>query len=121
MDEDKINLTSADILQKIFTPNVKGYDPDEVDDYLDVIINDYRSYEKFAQETKRYIESLETQLREAKERYNALEIEYTKANNRLSGIKQGSGNVTPENINLLNRISALEAALCKLGGDPRKV
>ena len=121
MDEDKITLTSSDILKKIFTPNVKGYDPDEVDDFLDQIINDYRSYEKFAEETKGYIESLETQLRTAKERYSALEIEYTKANNRLAGIKQGSGNVTPENIELLKRISALEAALYQKGVDPRKV
>jgi DivIVA domain-containing protein len=36
MDEN-FNLTRDQILSKKFTPNVKGYDPDEVDDFLDLI------------------------------------------------------------------------------------
>ena len=120
MEEGKINLRSSDILSKMFVPDVKGYDADEVDEYLDVIINDYRSYEKFVEETNEYIKQLETQLREAKEKFSELEVEYAKLSNRVSGIKQGT-NVTPENIELLRRIDILEKALYKMGVDPRKL
>ena len=35
MDENTIKLNSTKIYEKVFTPNVKGYDPDEVDNFLD--------------------------------------------------------------------------------------
>ena len=37
MNDKSVSLTAKDILDKIFTPNVKGYDPDEVDDFLGAI------------------------------------------------------------------------------------
>ena len=45
--ENKIQLTKEIILNHQFTPNVKGYDPSEVDDFLDRIIEDYKTFEKF--------------------------------------------------------------------------
>lgn len=40
------NLTAKDILQKEFTKAMRGYNPAEVDEYLDNIIRDYDSYQK---------------------------------------------------------------------------
>ncbi|MCR5491129.1 MAG: DivIVA domain-containing protein [Bacilli bacterium] len=120
MDDNQITLTADKILHKSFTPNVKGYDPDEVDDYLDRILRDYVAFDKWANESNKYIAELETQLRKARERAQELEVENAKMKSRLSGIKS-TDRVTPENIDYVTRISRLETALYKLGVDPKKI
>ncbi len=40
------NLTTKDILQKEFKSAMRGYNVAEVDEYLDMIIRDYESYQK---------------------------------------------------------------------------
>ena len=87
MNDKSVSLTAKDILDKIFTPNVKGYDPDEVDDFLDQIVRDYQAYDKYIQDAQAYIQSLETQLRRAKEDNHEQSISLAKAENRVKGIK----------------------------------
>ena len=43
----KPKLTSHQILAKKFTPDVKGYQPEEVDRFLDEILDDYHVMEAF--------------------------------------------------------------------------
>lgn len=38
-------LTQQDIVEKEFKSKIRGYDNDEVDEYLDTIIRDYKAYE----------------------------------------------------------------------------
>ncbi|CZQ97427.1 cell division regulator GpsB [Trichococcus ilyis] len=40
------NLTTKDILQKEFKSAMRGYNVAEVDEFLDMIIRDYESYQK---------------------------------------------------------------------------
>ena len=40
------SLTTKDILQKEFKTSMRGYNPTEVDEYLDEVIRDYESYNK---------------------------------------------------------------------------
>lgn len=40
------NLTTKDILQKEFKTSMRGYNAGEVDEFLDMIIRDYESYQK---------------------------------------------------------------------------
>ena len=60
MYQERIFLSSKDILEKEFKVDAKGYRPQEVDKYLDVIIRDYEEYNKilkdFEQERKELIE-----------------------------------------------------------------
>ncbi len=45
--ENKISqLTSQDILDKEFKTGLRGYQPDEVDKFLDEIIKDYQTFTK---------------------------------------------------------------------------
>ncbi|MBQ1878846.1 MAG: DivIVA domain-containing protein [Candidatus Enteromonas sp.] len=118
--ENKIQLTKEIILNHQFTPNVKGYDPSEVDDFLDRIIEDYKTFEKFEKESKEYIQSLETENRRIKEAYKAVEVDNGKMKARLDGIKEGD-HVTKENMELLQKISKYERALYAKGIDPRKL
>ena len=120
MEENSFNLNETKILNKVFSANVKGYDPDEVDSFLDEIIVDYQSFDRYYADSKKYIVDLETQLRKARDTGSQLEIENAKLSNRLSGIKDGD-NVNSGNIELLQRINRLEKELFRLGVDPRKI
>ena len=44
MYQDRFMLTSQDILDKEFKIDTRGYRPQEVDKYLDVIIRDYNEF-----------------------------------------------------------------------------
>jgi len=45
MISDKINLTAKEILEKEFKTAMRGYKPEEVDKYLDLVIKDYESFQ----------------------------------------------------------------------------
>ena len=46
MIDEKILLTTNDILEKEFKIDARGYRPQEVDKFLDIIIRDYTEYDK---------------------------------------------------------------------------
>ena len=62
-------ITPLDIENKKFSKKVKGYDVDEVDDFLDDLTEDYEKIYKEASEAREKIATLESQL----ERYQGLE------------------------------------------------
>ena len=120
MEDNTISLNSQLILKKVFTPDVKGYDADQVDEFLDQVARDYVAFEAYYNDSKKYIVDLETQLRKARERGSELEVENARLNRRLDGIKD-TDKVSPENIELIQRIQRLEKELFRLGVDPRKI
>jgi DivIVA domain-containing protein len=117
---ENFNLTRDKILTKKFTPNVKGYNPDEVDDFLDLIIADYAAFDRYMKESKSYIEELELGMNKLKAQNHQLDIENGQMKTRLSGIKD-TDQVTSSNIDLIQRINALEKVLYKNGIDPSKI
>ena len=58
---DRITLTMQDILEKEFKIDARGYRPQEVDKFLDIIIKDYNEYNNI-------IKSLEKEKRELSQR-----------------------------------------------------
>ncbi|GAA0459201.1 cell division regulator GpsB [Alkalibacillus silvisoli] len=52
----KPQLSNQEILDKEFKTTIRGYNQDEVDEFLDIVIQDYDYYEK---EVKRLNEELE--------------------------------------------------------------
>lgn len=120
MEDKTISLSANKILKEVFTPDVKGYDADQVDDFLDRVAKDYLAFEAYYDDSRKYIVDLETQLRKSREAVSTLEVENAKLSKRLDGIKD-SDSVTSDNIDLLQRISRLEKELFRLGVDPRKI
>lgn len=98
MYEDKRFLTAKEILEKDFKIDARGYRPQEVDQFLDMIIKDYVDFETT---TKRLVNEIKT-LENENAKLQA-EVRNLKASLDIAGSNKG---VT--NVDLLKRISDLE-------------
>ena len=52
MLSDKIKLTAKDILEKDFKTAMRGYKPEDVDQFLDMIIKDYEAFHQEIEDLK---------------------------------------------------------------------
>lgn len=102
MYNEKIYLTPQEILEHDFKIDARGYRPQEVDKYLDMIIRDYTEYNKIIKEQENHISDLNNDIYTLKQEIRRLQDELEKANVNASNQK------TVTNIDLLKRISQLE-------------
>ena len=100
MSQDRIILTTKDILEKEFKIDTRGYRPQEVDKFLDIIIRDY---EEFMQ----IIKELDAEKKELVEDNIKLKQDVRILKTKLDVVKDGN---TPEvsNADILRRLSSLE-------------
>ena len=68
-------ITPVDIQNKDFTKKIRGYDPDEVDDFLDAVIKDYSALMKENQSLKSKIGMLTKTV----ENYKSIEDSMTRS------------------------------------------
>lgn len=100
MYQDRIVLTSRDILEKEFKIDTRGYRPQEVDKFLDLIIKDY-------EEMNTIIKELEKDKQQLVEDNVLLKQEVRKLKTKLDVLEDSdSGNSS--NADVLRRISKLE-------------
>lgn len=103
MYNDKIFLTPQEILEHDFKIDARGYRPQEVDKYLDMIIRDYTEYNNI-------IKSMEKEIKDLTEDSYTLKAEIRRLQEALdtaeAEVASSPKNVT--NIDLLRRISQLE-------------
>ena len=101
MYQDRVILTSRDILEKDFKIDTRGYRPQEVDRFLDMIIKDY-------EEMNAIIRDLEREKKQLIEDNLLLkqEIRNLKAKIEMLADSDNSGIMT--NADMLRRISKLE-------------
>ena len=102
MYEEKIFLTPQEILEKEFKIDAKGYRPQEVDKFLDMVIRDYSEFINI-------IKKLKNDNRILAEDNAKIKAEYRK----LKGIVDSAGDGISSrsnfnNVDLLKRISNLE-------------
>ena len=100
MYQERILLTGKDILEKEFKIDTRGYRPQEVDKYLDVIIRDYEEFVSI-------IRDLENEKKELLKDNIRLKQEIRTLKTKLDVIKEGSNNDV-SNVDLLRRLSNLE-------------
>ncbi len=62
-------LSSKQILEKEFKSSFKGYNPDEVDKFLDVIIKDYDQFQQRIQELEQENERLKKDVEKNSEKH----------------------------------------------------
>ena len=102
MVEEKIVLSPSEIYEKEFKIDARGYRPQEVDNYLDIIIRDYTEFMTI-------IRGQEKEIRELTEDNTKLQSEIRKLKNILETQESTGGrSANVSNIDLLRRISQLE-------------
>ncbi len=99
MYHDRISLSSQDILEKDFKIDARGYNLQEVDKFLDIIIKDYNEYNNIIRTLEKERKALYLENQELKN-----EVRNLKSN--IDAARIGEREIT--NIDLLRRISQLE-------------
>ena len=94
---DNINFTPKDILQKEFKPKMRGYDPADVDTFLDSVIKDY---ENFGKEIER--------LKDENERLSDKVDELGKQVSAGATVEESAPVSGATNVDVLKRLSNLE-------------
>lgn len=97
---EEISLTPQDILDKEFKIDTRGFRPQEVDKFLDIVISDYT---KFISLVKR----LDSEKKELIEENLRLKQELRENKDKLELLKNASGKEMT-NVDMLRRISMLE-------------
>lgn len=100
MHNEKFYLTTQDILDKEFKIDARGYRPQEVDKFLDMIMSDYTEFMSI-------IKKLEKENRILTEENNRIKMEYRKLRDNIESASEGTG-ATGNNLDLLRRLSNLE-------------
>ena len=116
----KLKLTSQTLLDKVFQGSTPGYNPLQVDEFIDRIIKDYKTVESNCLMLQKDVDDLNAQINDLTEENKKLKVENLRYQSRLSNIKEGDM-VTSENVELLKRINALEKFLFDKGFDPTKI
>lgn len=102
MYQERILLTGKDILEKEFKIDTRGYRPQEVDKFLDVIIRDYEEFMTI-------IKELENDKKEMIEDNIKLKQEIRTLRTKLDVLRDNSSNGNDvSNVDLLRRLSNLE-------------
>lgn len=102
MYNDKVTLTPQDILDKEFKIDARGYRPQEVDKFLDLVINDYNEFIAEIKKLKKDITYLTDDNNKLKN-----ELRRIKANIEAAE-GSASSNTSVSNVDLLRRLSQLE-------------
>ena len=101
MYQDRVILTSRDILEKDFKIDTRGYRPQEVDRFLDMIIKDY-------EEMNTIIRDLEREKKQLVEDNLLLKQEIRNLKTKIEMLADSDNNGIMTNADMLRRISKLE-------------
>lgn len=103
MYNEKLFLTPQEILEKEFKVDAKGYRPQEVDKFLDMVIRDYTEFANI-------IKKLQHENKLLSEDNEKLKVEYRKLKGIIDSANESSGTNKNNfnNLDLLKRISNLE-------------
>ncbi len=99
MYHDRISLSSQDILEKDFKIDARGYNLQEVDKFLDIIIKDYNEYNSIIREIATTNNRLSTENESLKEEIRNLR-------SSIEVLKHSEKVVT--NVDLIRRVIQLE-------------
>ena len=70
-----MNLTAQEIYEKEFHVDLKGYAPAEVDEFLDMVIEDYQKYDEKVEELGAAVTRYEEKIKELQQQLFALQSE----------------------------------------------
>lgn len=100
--EKRFQLTLQEIYDKKFNVDFKGYTPLEVDQFLDLVIQDYEQYDKMIKSLGDTIHTYEKESKELIARIHELEAQLNQEKQKPASI---------DNVDLIKRITRLENAV----------
>lgn len=98
---DKIVLSPEEIYEKEFKIDARGYRPQEVDNFLDIIIKDYAEFKRIVRGYEKEYQRLSGENANLKAQLRQLQTE-------LETKESDEDNGAVSNVDLLRRISQLE-------------
>jgi len=98
MYNERFYLSTQDILDKEFKIDARGYRPQEVDKFLDMVIRDYTEFMNIIKKQEKENRLLTSDL-------NKLKAEYRQLRDNIETASSGG---TSNNLDLLRRLSKLE-------------
>ena len=101
MCQDRIMLTVKDIFEKEFKIDTRGYRPQEVDKFLDVIMRDYEEFMAINKELSNEIKDLTNDNIKLKQEIRNLKM-------KLDILKESADGEGTNSVDVLKRLSNLE-------------
>ena len=101
MYNDRIFLTPQEILEKEFKYDARGYRPQEVDKFLDMVIRDYTEFSAI-------IKKQEKEIKDLSDDNIKLKQELRRLKTTIEAAEDSEGQTRTSNVDLLRRISQLE-------------
>lgn len=98
---EKLKLNSEIIVDKEFDIDIKGYSAKQVDMFLDIVYEDYETFEKIIEEYENKIKALEAQNEKIKQDLDSTLKNQTVTNEMVSTEKVNT-------LDILKRLSKLE-------------
>lgn len=99
MYNDNVNFTPQDILDKDFNVDTRGYRPQEVDKFLDLVIKDYTEFNSTIKKLQKENRLLEDEITKLKQEIRRL---------KDTGDIIESSTTRMTNLDILKRLSSLE-------------
>lgn len=104
----EMNLTAQQIYDKEFHVDMKGYTSAEVDEFLDLVIEDYQTYDEKLEELGMALTKYEQKIKELQQQLYSLQTE----NQNLSEqVNSNFVNANTDTLDILKRIARLEKAV----------
>ncbi len=104
----KLNLKSELVLNKKFSTELSGYNAREVDEYLDEILQDYRTFEELVAIQKATLAEKTNLLSDRDEKIEQLELEIETLKSQLIRTEEGT------NSNLKKEIEEIKRQMSKM-------
>ena len=101
MYQDRIMLTVKDIFDKEFKLDTRGYRPQEVDKFLDVVMRDYEEFTSLNNELTNEVKELTNDNLRLKQEIRSLKM-------KLDVLKENTDSETGNSVDVLKRLSNLE-------------
>lgn len=99
--QDRIMLTVKDIFEKEFKIDTRGYRPQEVDKFLDLVMRDYEEFIAINKDLTNEIKQLTEDNLKLKQEMRSLKM-------KLEAIKDSTDSETGNSVDVLKRLSNLE-------------
>ena len=105
--EQKIQLSPKRIVAKEFKIDFKGYNAEEVDHFLDMVVKDYEAFANLLNASYDANEELEAQNAKLKEKIGKIEKDKTLQDDNIHAMTENISS----NVDILKRLSLLEKAV----------